>query len=111
MARDSKPEEVVETQETVATEGAAATVAEAKSDERFKFVTDPTTQLPVKRKEYIVRLFTENKMSRGAIAKHLSEITGKKVAYQIVFAATKGIKGGPDKEAVVETAPAPAATE
>lgn len=40
------------------------------------------------RVDYIKRRFAEG-AKRGAIAKELSEMTGMKVAYQIVFAATK----------------------
>jgi hypothetical protein len=54
---------------------------------------------PVKRSDYIKDLFVNKKWSRGQIAKHLTEISGKEVKYQIVFAATKGLKGGPDKPA------------
>lgn len=91
-----------------ATEGVAAAPAENKSDERFKFVTRPGTAEQVKRKDYILELWTGKttsnnaegkKWSRGAIAKHLTQITGKTVPYQIVFAATKGTAGGPDKSA------------
>jgi hypothetical protein len=45
-------------------------------------------------------------MSRGDIARHLTEITGKKVQYQIVNAAVKSIPGGPPKVAAAEAAPA-----
>lgn len=119
MARDKVDETSADTQvaegtapatETTATaaEGAAAAPAEAKSDERFRFVTRPGSTEQVKRKDYILELWqgkttTNNpegkKWSRGAIAKHLTQITGKTVPYQIVFAATKGVEGGPDKAA------------
>ena len=94
------------------TDGAAAaapaTVEDDKVDERFKMVKHAKTGALVKRKDYILELWQSDKMSRGDIAKHLSTITGKKVAYQIVFAATKKIPGGPDK--VAEAAAAPAET-
>jgi len=132
MARDAKeqtPEEVAAA--TPATEGTAAATATpgseaaaVASDERYKMVTPPPTKnedgtetpsAPVKRAEYIRDLWAR-KMSRGDIARHLTQITGKKVPYQIVFAATKGHPGGPDKtaggEVVVPPAPpAPGAAQ
>jgi hypothetical protein len=84
---------------TEATMSDTAKVEEAKTDERFRTVTDPKTGEQIKRKDYILKLWVEQKMSRGEIAKHLTEITGKKVPYQIVFAATKEVAGGPDKVA------------
>jgi hypothetical protein len=84
---------------------AAATPA---SDERYKMVTDPETGQLTKRQDYIRKLWQEKKMKRGDIAKHLSEISGKKVPYQIVFAATKKMAGGPDPaQAATEGQPAP----
>jgi len=89
-------------------DAAPAAVEENKADERFKFVTRPGTTDVVKRKDYILELWTGEvtsnnpegkKFDRGAIARHLSEITGKKVPYQIVFAATKKVDGGPPKTA------------
>lgn len=79
-------------------------VATTSADDRYKKVTHPETGQQVNRKDYILELYQVKKMSRGDIARHLTEITGKKVPYQIVFATTKGKPGGPDK-------PAPAATE
>jgi hypothetical protein len=75
------------------------TVQPPVADERYRMVKDPETGDQVKRIDYIKKLYVEKKWGRGAIAKHLSEITGKKVTYQIVFAATKKLKGGPDKPA------------
>lgn len=113
MARDrseQNPEEQT-TEAAAPAENAAAPAAapeENKADERYKLITRPGTTEQVKRKEYILELWTGKttsnnpegkKWSRGAIAKHLTEISGKKVPYQIVFAATKGVAGGPDKEA------------
>lgn len=85
---------------------APAVVEEPKADERYKLIKHPESGELVKRKDFILELWAK-KVSRGDIAKKLTEITGKKVPYQIVFAATKQIAGGPDK--VVEAAPAPAA--
>ncbi len=81
--------------ESAATEATAAVAAGA--DDRFKKIKHPETGAEVNRKDYILDLWVNRKMSRGAIAKHLTELTGKKVAYQIVFATTKGKAGGPDK--------------
>ena len=82
--------------EAAATEANATTAAPAV-DERIKMITDPDTQQPVKRADYIRKCWVEKKMSRGAIAKHLTELTGKKVAYQVVVAVSKkGTPGGPD---------------
>lgn len=53
----------------------------------------------VKRTDYCRKRFTEDKVSRSAIAKELSALQGKAVPYQIVFAATKGLEGGPEKVA------------
>ena len=87
-------------------EAAPAVVEEPKADERYKLIKHPDSGEMVKRKDFILELWAK-KVSRGDIAKKLTEITGKKVPYQIVFAATKQVPGGPDK--VVEAAPAPAA--
>ena len=46
------------------------------------------------RVDYIRRRFYEDGITRGDIARELSEMTGEKVAYQIVFAATKEKKEG-----------------
>ena len=78
-------------------EAAPATVEEPKADERYKMITDPETGEKVKRKDFILKCWREKRMSRGDIAKKLSEITGKKVPYQIVFQGTKGVAGGPVK--------------
>jgi hypothetical protein len=135
MARDHKPGEEVnpnEVQETAsvtttpadgqATGDAAATAAPAenKSDERFIWVSAPdgnggTTQ--VKRAEAIRALWQGTvtpynpegkKHSRGEIRKLISQWGGKEIPYQIVFAGTKGLAGGPPKS---EAAPAAAPAE
>ncbi len=79
---------------------AAATVDENKADDRFKFVTDPETGEQVKRKDYILKLYVQKGMKKGDIARHLTKITGKKVEYQIVFQATKGVVGGPVADSI-----------
>jgi hypothetical protein len=52
----------------------------------------------VKRLDYIREQWAA-KVSRADIAKAVSELQGKTIPYQIVFAATKGIEGGPDRVA------------
>ncbi len=102
----------------------AAAVAENKADERFVKITvsktDGTTET-LNRVDICRQLWRgENpaglndatpgkKWSRGEIAKKLSDVTGKKVVYQIVNAAVKGIPGGPDK--VAETPPSGSAPQ
>lgn len=103
---------VVETAAETAAAGTAVT-----GDDRFKKIIHPETGKEVNRKDYIIELWQVKKWSRGQIAKHLTELRsvanggdGKKVPYQIVFATTKKIPGGPDKP--TEAAPvaeAPAA--
>jgi hypothetical protein len=55
----------------------------------------------VNRIDFIRSSWQVGKQPRGAIAKEASRLGGKKITYQIVFSATKGLPGGP--------APAPAA--
>jgi hypothetical protein len=88
----------------------AAAPEEAKNDERFVFVNAPDGQggsTRVKRAEAIRALWQGTvtpynpegkKHTRGAITKLISEWGGKKIPYQIVFAGTKGLAGGPPKE-------------
>jgi len=108
-----------EVQNTAAAANAAPPAA--VSDDRFKKVRVPNVDgegkpdgtFTVKnRKDYILELFQGQKWGRGPIARHLTELNktenggdGKKIAYQIVFAATKGKPGGPDKP--VENAATP----
>ena len=102
-----------ETEGTVQETNGAATTAAAGSDDRFKKVKKPDGTV-VNRKDYILELYQVQKWSRGAIAKHLTELntvenggTGKKIAYQIVFATTKGKPGGPDPVTPQVATPAP----
>lgn len=53
----------------------------------------------VSRVEYIRSRWTAG-ATRSEIAKELTELQGKTVPYQIVFAGTKGISGGPVKAPV-----------
>jgi hypothetical protein len=92
--------------------GASATAAPVAPtttapDNRFIMVTK-TDGTVVKRSEYIKELWQVHKWTRGVIAKHLTELSGKKVPYQIVFAATKKLPGGPDKPATPAPTDAPA---
>lgn len=95
MAKNPKDQATENHEQTAA----PATNEAPAADERFKMVTDPETNQPVKRKDYILKCWQQKKMSRGAIAKHLTELTGKKVTYQIIFATVKKHPGGPDKPA------------
>ena len=71
----------------------ASEEGEAKRDSRHIVVVDPDTGEEMRRVDFIHRHFRDPDSpmygDRGAIAKRLSEITGKKVPYQVVFAATK----------------------
>lgn len=72
---------------------------EAKVDARYKKVRDPDTGETVNRADFIRKCCTPASaggkgMSRSETTKLLRELTGdKNFRYQIVFAATKGIKG------------------
>ena len=92
MAKDNKPTEAA---------------AENAPDNRYVMIADPDNkgQL-IKRLEFIKREVIEKGRPRGEVAKQLSQIQGKKVPYQIVFAATKGFKA-----AKPEAKPAAAAAE
>lgn len=57
----------------------------------------------MKRTDYI-RARWQAGTARGPISKELTKIQGKDVPYQIVFQATKGIEGGPAKDAPAEGA-------
>ena len=69
---------------------AAAPAEAAAADSRFIMIKDPKTGKEVKRVDWIREQNTAG-MTRGDIARKLTEIQGKKVPYQIVFAATKEI--------------------
>lgn len=111
----AKKNEATETNTEVETTATAAP-AQVVADERYRKVKDPETGEIVNRKDFILKCWTEKKMSRGAIAKQLTEMnsvenggSGKKVPYQIVFASTKGVAGGPDKPTEVATPEQPTA--
>lgn len=75
-------------------------VDEVKIDKRGIWIEHPeyTGGESVKRADWIREVYQDNSNAqfygnRGAIAKALTEMQGKDVPYQIVFAATKEIKG------------------
>lgn len=101
----------VETTEDVNVEAEAeaaeadATEKEAKADRRTKQITDPEGNV-IARTDYIRDLWKAGEMTRREIRDHLatecsSTDGGHDVAYQIVFAATKDVNGGPS-EAILE---------
>lgn len=57
-----------------------------------------TSEQQISRTDYI-RTRWGQKVSRSQIAKELTELEGRAVKYQVVFAATKDLPGGPDKAA------------
>lgn len=89
--------------------------AEKKASEAKPKITvyDPENGQPIARTDLIRRLWTQDKLSRSAITSVLNdpsvnpptkdeagnEVPAKKIPYQIVFAATKGLEGGPPKAA------------
>jgi hypothetical protein len=78
------------------------------TDGRYILIQDPETGEQIKRVDWIRKVFQQEGGKyygdRGAIAKALTEIQGKKVPYQIVFAATKDLKHirKPEAEAEAE---------
>ncbi len=55
------------------------------------------------RKDVIARLWTDDKMSRSDIVVHLKEHYDHVIPYQIAFAGTKGLEGGPPPKPPKET--------
>lgn len=129
MARRDENTEAQPNNDVVTTDGAAAAgaVTETKGDQRFKKVNVPQNDgsVSVQNRTDVIRGLWKGekdtpavgnlnpegkKWARGDIARKLSDLTGEKVIYQIVFAGTKGIPGGPDKAATTspETTPADA---
>jgi hypothetical protein len=102
-----------------ATEAPAAPVA----DERYKKIaidTDAATFAGldaskvgenINRIDFIRSAWTIGKKSRGDIARELTRLADRKVTYQIVFSATKGIAGGPDAATATATPATPAPVE
>jgi hypothetical protein len=122
MARDNRENTENTATEVQVTEApAVAAPAEAKKDERYVMVTRPGTTDLVKRSELIKELWTGattsnnptgKKHSRSEIKNIINEPavrgSNKEIPYQIVFAATKNVAGGPDKTAEAPAAEAPA---
>ena len=88
--------------QTEETKNEAPTATAAAQDERIKMIKDPDSGQPIRRADYIRKCWVEKQMSRGAIARHLTELAqaqdpnAKKVPYQTVFAVIKkGTPGGP----------------
>lgn len=76
----------------VASEATEASAdAPSTSKGRAVMLTDPDTGAQVKRAE-VIKAAYEGGMSRSDIVKLLDTKYGHKVAYQIVFAGTKGLK-------------------
>jgi hypothetical protein len=114
QAEQTQGEAVTGTTETAstpvgtATAGAGATTAaEAKTDNRHKLVTLNEDTAPkfggpvgqaVKRAEYIRKRWRDDHIDRGSIKKEINSM-GDNSTYQIIFAATKKIPGGPQKTA------------
>jgi hypothetical protein len=74
---------------------------EGEATERQKImVNDPENGQPIARQDLIKRLWANEKLSRSQITAVLNDpkvnTSGKKIPYQIVFAATKGVAGGPE---------------
>lgn len=89
------------TEATETTENSEAAAAEPKVDKRSKMITTPAGE-EVKRTDYIRSLWASKTMTRGEIRDHLkNECTAANgendIAYQIVFAATKNLEGGPSE--------------
>jgi hypothetical protein len=99
MAKDDRRNPDNQTGSSSQPQPAAASAPAASNvpDERYKMIM--VNGVPTKRIDYIRKRWAE-KVARGQIAKELSELSGKKVPYQIVFSATKGLAGGPDKAPV-----------
>ena len=116
---ESATQEAAAEAQTEAVTAATATPAAAEvSDDRYKKLTldatgstfaygdDSKAGVVINRIDFIRAAWQVTKKSRGDIARELTRLAGKKVTYQIVFAATKALPGGPAK---AEPAPAPAA--
>lgn len=121
MAKDRSAQNTEQTAADVAVEGqtqAAPAAAATTTASNVIMVTDPDTNTPVRRTDYIRKCAAEKGMTRGQIAKHLTELNGKagifeadgttpkKVPYQAVFAVLK--KGAAVAPANPQT-PAPVA--
>jgi len=104
-AQPKKEEKMPNTENTAAVEtpapAAAAPAVAATASGQGQKVILPSGEARV---DYCQRRFKEG-ISRGEIAKELTKIQGKAVAYQIVFAATKHLKGKHAPAVAAPTAP------
>ena len=85
---------------------AIAVAATAGGDSRSIILQVPMTdgtKQAMKRTDYIRHRWGQ-KASRGTIRAEVSKLQDKDVPYQVIFGATKGIPGGPDKVAKPEGA-------
>src|SRR3954463_1082896 len=115
-AKDSFSSPVATTEPAANTPTEVAAGTAAAPDERYKkltlddagstFAYGDTSKAgqTVNRIDYIRAAWVTGKQSRGLIAKELTRLSGKKVTYQIVFSATKGVAGGPAPAPVAATA-------
>jgi hypothetical protein len=104
-----------QSQETEAGADASAAAVEATPDERYRkltlddvgstFAFGNTSKegVTVNRIDFIRSAWQVQRKSRSEITRELTRLSGKKVTYQIVFAATKGIPGGPSASQVAQT--------
>jgi hypothetical protein len=86
---------------------AAAKEKKASEAKPKIMLNDPENGEPIARTDLIRRLWTQDKLSRSAITTVLNDpsvnkpaadgTAAKKIPYQIVFAALKGVEGGPPK--------------
>jgi hypothetical protein len=94
------------TQTSAAPQTDAAAAATAAPDERYRKVVlddagstfaygDTSKSGQTVNRIDFIRSAWQNKQGRGSIAKEVSRLVGKKITYQIVFSATKGVPGGP----------------
>jgi hypothetical protein len=114
MARNT--EQTADTSTAEAPTETNAPAPEASSEDQ-RFITlnvpegDPSGLTGVQKRTDVIRTLAKTgEWTRGDIAKHISKLQGKKVPYQIVFQATRGIanvKAAPRGESA-EAAPAPA---
>jgi hypothetical protein len=84
-------------------------------DDRHRLVTLDTNYgdkagTKMKRADFIRDCWSRLQWTRGTITKEINRLNGlsgdKPVKYQIVFAATKGVPGGPPQQAAAPAAPA-----
>jgi hypothetical protein len=111
MARNTSGESGSDT--PTADTGSAAPAAAAEGDSRFIMLSVPTGDPSglsgqQKRVDVIRALAKTGEWTRGDIAKHITKLQGTKVAYQIVFQATRGIPNVKKAERQVAEAPATA---